>query len=1187
MERATLDIRLLGPISAERDGEVVSLGGPRQRAVLARLALAPGRVVTVDRLVEDVWAGDPPATAVNTLQSYVSLLRRALGDTQLLRREGPGYVLAVDRELLDAARFEDRVTAARHGLGTDPSAALADVEAGLDEWRGPVLADVADEDWARSAATRWSELRMEALETRFDALLALGRHSEAVPELEHTVEEHPLREGFARRLMIALYRNGRQADALRVFRQTRSLLADELGLDPTPELVELQARILNHDPDLASPASPWIPPADVAAVAAAAPATTGGASTPPASPVPLPAAVTRSGTGAFVGRDSHLAEMHRWWKQIVEGGTHVVLLQGEPGAGKSRLASRFAEEAHALGAIVMWGRATAEVLVPFEPMVEAVRSILRTVSPEARKRVASSQRGLLALLLPELDQLVPDTHLERPDPSVERYLLFETVAELVRAESAEHPLLMVLDDLQWADAPSLTMIEHVLRHEQPGRLLVVATVRVPADDPTPDLDRWATGLGRDGLLTRLTVDGLAADNVAELLRVNGRDDAAAGELHAATGGNAFFLTELIQHTDGAMDGELPESIRAMIGLRLDRLDPVAVRVLNLVVVAGQAATLPILVAATGLDGDQLLDATDAAIAAGLLVEDGAGRLAMPHALIGQAIRARLGRTRRSDLHRRVAGAIEQASEPQSSPSMLAHHLIEAGSLVERESRVAAGLVAGRHSLEIGAYEDAAAWVERVSALITDQIGPDDRAELALLRCDTARAQGDRASAIAAVRSAAGWARSTGDALQLARVAEGWMTSLSGVGFDIGEPADPELVDLMERAIAELTDEQRRYQVRMRSMLTSVLVPDPNPLRRTQLAAEALAIAEADGAHELLASAHLAQRLALSRHDDLEERTEAALVAVRHAEATPNVQLLLTAMLFAISDLLESGRMEEHLAMLDAFRARATELHLPLFEVYAQFIEATHELSAGRYAEARRLADGALAAGIRSHGRNAEVTHAGIVYRLALDTGRLAQLLPGDRAPGGRPPPPAVVADRPRARSGRCRAGRRRRRRCSPRWSTSTASTCATTRCTSPRCACSSTWPSCVGDRMRSEILFQALAPYHGRLAIAGLAGISMGPVSGYAGRAAHGAGRLGEAEELLREAVTTSVELGIRPNEARARAALADVLRELDRPGDGAEADAEEAAARAIADAIGLVLDTVPPGDRTVGDART
>ncbi len=1162
-----LDIRLLGPIGAERDGEPVSLGGPRQRAVLARLALTPGRVVTVDRLVEDVWAGDPPATAVNTLQSYVSLLRRALGDPQLLRREGPGYMLAVDRQLLDVARFEDRVTAARTELGSDPGSALGHLEAGLGEWRGPVLADVADEDWARSAATRWNELRMEALEARFDALLALGRHGEAVAELEHIVEENPLREGFARRLMIALYRNGRQADALRVFRETRTLLADELGLDPTPALVELQARILNHDPELAAPASPWTPPINVAAVAE--PVETPSAE-PETSPVPLPGAVVRAASSAFVGRDRQLAQLHRIWDEITTGGTHAVLLQGEAGAGKSRLGARFAQEAHGRGAIVMWGRATAEVLVPFEPMVEAVRSIMRTVSPEARRRVAT-QRGLLALLLPELEQIVPEAHLERPDPSVERYLLFETMADLLRTESAEHPFLLVLDDLQWADVPSLTMIDHVLRHEHPGRLMVVATVRVPHEEPTPDLDRWAADLARDGLLTRITLDGLPTDNVAELLRINGFDDSPAADLRAATGGNAFFLTELIQHTEGALTGELPESIRAMIGLRLDRLDPVAARVLNLVVVAGQSATLPILVAATGLEGDQLLDATDAAIAAGLLVEDGAGRLAVPHALIGQAISARLGRTRRSDLHRRVANAIEQASEPKSSPSMLAHHLIEAGSLVERESRVAAGLIAGRHSLEIGAYEDAATWIERVSALITDQIGADDRAELALLRCDVARALGDRSEAIAAVRSAAVWARSTGDPMQLARVAEGWMMSLSGVGFDIGEPADPELVDLMERAIAELPDDQRRYQVRIRSMLTSVLVPDPDPTRRLRLAAEALAIAEADGASELIASAHLARRLALSRRDDLDERTEISLTAVREAESTPNVQLTLTTMLFALSDLLELGRMEEHLAMLDTFQTKATDLHLPLFDVYAQFIAASHELSAGRYAEARRLADSALAAGIRSHGRNAEVIHAGILYRLSLDTGHLAELLPEIRR---------RVAAHPRLRL----------------WQIALVRTLTEAEDEEeagkllaelvdvdglhlrdnqmffPSLCALADVAYMLGDRERAEILYRALMPYHRRLAIVGLAGMSMGPVSRYAGRAAHAAGHLEEAEELLREAIGTCVDLGLRPNEALARSNLAALLRELDRPGDSAEADVEEATARSIAEAIGLAL---------------
>ena len=680
------------------------------------------------------------------------------------------------------------------------------------------------------------------------------------------------------------------------------------------------------------------------------------------------------------------------WALTSTGASHLALVQGEAGAGKSRLAAQFAAEVHGAGAVVLWGRATPEAIVPFEPMVEAVRAVLRAVSNEARRRVAA-ERGLLALLLPELEQLVPEARLERPDPSVERYLLFETVAELLRTESSMHPMLIVLDDLQWADAPSLKMIEHVLRHELPGRVMVVATVRVPADDPNPELDRVAAELARDGLLTRLSVGALGTASIVELLRMNDRDVASATELESATGGNAFFLTELIRHTDGAIGDELPESIRAMIGLRLDRLDPHVVQVLNLAAVAGQAATLPILVDATGLDGDDLLDATDAAVAAGLLVEDGAGRLGVPHALIGQAIRARLGRTRRLDLHRRVAQAIEQSSDPMSSPAMLAHHLLEAGSLVDRDVRIAAGLRAGQHSVEVGAFEDASGWVDRVAALVTDQVGSRDRVELALLRCDVERAHGNRAEAIVAIREAAGWARTTGDPMLLARAAEGWMMSLSAVGFDIGRPADRDLVDLMEQAIAELPPAERRYCVRMRSMLTSVLVPDHDPTRRRELADEAMAIADETDEDELVASALLARRLSLWQLDQLDERLELILESVRRAHRCGNVQLEMTAMLFAISDLLERDRQAEHLAMLDEFTARAAELHLPLFETYGRFQRASHALSAGDYAEARRLADDALATGRRSHGVNAEVAYAGVWFRLALDLGRVTETLP--------------------------------------------------------------------------------------------------------------------------------------------------------------------------------------------------
>ena len=350
-------------------------------------------------------------------------------------------------------------------------------------------------------------------------------------------------------------------------------------------------------------------------------------------------------------------------------------------------------------------------------------------------------------------------------------------------------MLIVLDDLQWADAPSLKMIEHVLRHELPGRVMVVATVRCPPTTRLPELDRIGPpALARDGLLTRLPVGGLPTDSVAELLRISGRDEHAAAELHAATGGNAFFLTELIRHTHGAIDGELPESIRAMIGLRLDRLDPRVVQVLNLAAVAGQAATLPILVDASGLDGDELLDATDAAVAAGLLVEDGAGRLAMPHALIGQAIRARLGRTRRLDLHRRVADG-DRAGQRAEVVAGHARPPPARGRLAGRPRVAGRGRAGRRAALARHRRLRGRGGVGRA------RHGPrhrpdraaDDRAELALLRCDVERARGDRAGAVAAVRAAADWARTTGDPMLLARAAEGWMMSLSGVGFDIGRP----------------------------------------------------------------------------------------------------------------------------------------------------------------------------------------------------------------------------------------------------------------------------------------------------------------------------------------------------------------------------------------------------------------
>ena len=644
--RAHVDIRLLGPVAAFRDGEPGALGGPRQRAVLARLALVAGQVVTVDRLIDDVWSGDPPATATNTLQSYVSLLRRALGSADFVRRDGPGYVLDVDRAMLDVHRFEDGVTAATAVVTTDPAAALELLDTALGEWRGPCLADVADEEWARAAGVRWDELRLSAVEARFDALMALGRAGEAATGLERMTDEHPLREGFVRRLMIALYRSGRQAAALRAYSRTRALLADELGLDPTPELQALQTAILGHDPSLAGPAPVAPPPEPVR--------------TPPGPDRPglaLPGPAARAAAAPLVGRDRARVVLDTAWANVLDTGQpRLAVVVGEAGAGKTSVAAHFATAVHDTGATVLWGRAAQEALVPFEALVQALRTALLAMPPRARQRVVGD-RGPLAVLLPELLQLVPTLRAELPAADVERYLLFETVAEMLATESAVRPILLVVDDVQWADGATTKLLEHVLRHERGGRVLILATQRDPSEDAHPDLDRLLMSLARDDELVRVPIGALDAGDVGELLRLAGHADGAAADLRSATGGNAFFVTELIASGGDGTTGALPDSVRSMIGARADRLPAAAAQLLALAAVAGRLSTLPVLVAASDLDADVVLDAADIAVGAGLLREDGAGRLVTPHALVRHAVLGRLTGPRRQDLHRRVGHAL--------------------------------------------------------------------------------------------------------------------------------------------------------------------------------------------------------------------------------------------------------------------------------------------------------------------------------------------------------------------------------------------------------------------------------------------------------------------------------------------------------------------------------------------------
>lgn len=239
-----MEFRILGPLEVERDGQILSLGTGRQLALVAALLLHRNEVVSVDRLVDELWETSPPPTAAKIVRNNVSLLRKELGDR--LETRAPGYLLRVEPGELDSDRFEQAVARG------EP----AELESALGLWRGAPLAEFAYERFAHHEIARLEELRLLAVESLIDADLAQGRHLAAIPELERLAREHPLRERLQAQLMLALYRSGRQADALDAYRRARRALDDGLGIEPGRALRELEQQILNQDESLGAPSLP-------------------------------------------------------------------------------------------------------------------------------------------------------------------------------------------------------------------------------------------------------------------------------------------------------------------------------------------------------------------------------------------------------------------------------------------------------------------------------------------------------------------------------------------------------------------------------------------------------------------------------------------------------------------------------------------------------------------------------------------------------------------------------------------------------------------------------------------------------------------------------------------------------------------------------------------------------------------
>jgi DNA-binding SARP family transcriptional activator len=427
-----MDYRILGPLEAFDRERQLPLGGARQRAVLALLLLHGNETLTRDVIIDELWGENPPPTAAKVLQNCVSALRKELpADT--IRTVAGAYGLTVEVDELDRDRFERLLAEGRAALESgDHAEALDQLRLALGLWRGTPLSDLSYERFAQDEIKRLEELQIGALEDRIEAELALGHHDELVPELEGLVTRHPLRERLRAQLMLALYRAGRQAEALEAYRAARRALLAELGIEPGRALRELEHAILEQDPAI-----------EIAA----------------RQHQRQPARPGRAAAQTFEGRDDELAVLEAGLDDALAGRGRLFVVIGDAATGKTRLADELASRAKQRDIRILWGRGWAGGGAPlYWPWTQALREAL------------------------------PSADSDEPEA---QFRFFTAVTETLRALAAEQPLLLVLDDLHAADEGSILLLEFVAT-ELPEMAALVVGVGRPETARLDELERHAT-----------------------------------------------------------------------------------------------------------------------------------------------------------------------------------------------------------------------------------------------------------------------------------------------------------------------------------------------------------------------------------------------------------------------------------------------------------------------------------------------------------------------------------------------------------------------------------------------------------------------------------------------------------------------------------------------------------------------
>jgi DNA-binding SARP family transcriptional activator/tetratricopeptide (TPR) repeat protein len=991
-------IQLCGRLSVEIDGAQVaeSLRGRQVPLLLAYLVLNRDRYVGRDELIDALWPFQAPRSQDAALRTLLSRLRSVLGTDAVSGRDEVFLSLS-EPVWIDIEAAVVEVQRAQQALdhGDARSAwALAQVPLNI---AGRGLLPGSQASWLEPRRRELEDVRLRALEVIGRAGLTMGgTQLQSVERAARTlIDAEPYRESGYALLMEALALEGNVAEGLVVFDRLRTLLRDELGTMPSAETIAVHEGLLRPG---ARPAS-------------ADPTVSAGQ----AAFVELPPELAARAKAPLVGRTRELSELEQLWRSATgegadQGPGRIVLMAGDPGIGKTRLAAELARRVHANGACVIAGRAPQETLVAYQLFVEALRHYLLNL-PIGELQAATREYGPeLARLIPELRRRAPELPMPSgAEPETDRYRLFEAVVGVLSAISARIPVLLVLDDLQWADRPTLLLLRHLARAPDPQRLLILGAYRATESTTEGFADALAD-LKRERLISEIRVGGLDERETAELVQVwsgEAPSQPFAHSLHQETEGNPLFIEEIVRHLGeagvrpseaGARELQrfgLPENVKQVIARRLGRLSAQATEWLRVASVIGRDFDASLHERVVALDEDEYLNALDEALSTGLVAETtpNAG-YSFSHALIRETLYEGMSAARRARIHRRVGEVLETTANSDRYLTALAHHFTRAATTEDADKAITYARRAGEHATAMLLHEEAGEHYSRALEVL-DRLQPDAldrRCELLLELGESRVRSGERALSWPAFREAAALAESLGDPDALARAAIGASRRY------IQQPGivETEMIGMLKRALAANDGRPSLTRVRLLARLCGAIYHSPERDLMESLSHEALVLAERLDDPEARAHACAARRRAVWSAACLQERLEASTEMLTCAHKAGSLELELQAHAWLAVDLLEYGDRDAVDAQMESFMAGADRLRQPLFTWHATVWRAMRALLAGELELAEEFASDALAQGAPAESVTAREYYAVQSVAIRREQGSLGELELGIR-----------------------------------------------------------------------------------------------------------------------------------------------------------------------------------------------